>query len=339
MTMNSSGPISLAGTTAGQSIEIENGGNGTTMISLNDTAVRALAGVTTPNSTIIMPTNFYGKSNRVAISYTFTSNTANASLAMSSISGYSSGLSDITITNNAGIYLYATTNTSTYGLNLTGGATGDTVTLVNNGYIMGLGGNGGIATGAGPGFAGGPAINVGIGVNITINNTNASAYIGGGGGGGGAFSNGGGGGAGGGTGGTGNCTGAPGGTGGSIGAKGGNGGGTCCGGPGGGGGRIFPGCGGAPALSGHCDAGCGGGAGGGGGGAGGGGAGGAGSAVGGTASSHGGGGGGGWGASGGPSIAVDGNYAGGAGGKAVNLNGKTVTWTSGNTTRVWGVVS
>ena len=44
MTMNSSGPISLAGTTAGVSIEIENGGNGTTQISLNDSAVRTLAG-------------------------------------------------------------------------------------------------------------------------------------------------------------------------------------------------------------------------------------------------------------------------------------------------------
>ena len=56
MTLNSSGPISLAGTTAGVSIEIENGGNGTTQISLNDTAVRTLAGV--PSGAITMPTNF-----------------------------------------------------------------------------------------------------------------------------------------------------------------------------------------------------------------------------------------------------------------------------------------
>jgi hypothetical protein len=50
--------------------------------------------------------------------------------------------------------------------------------------------------------------------------------------------------------------------------------------------------------------------------------------------SGGGGGGGGWGASGGVA------YAGhGAGGKAVALNGKSVTWVSGNTTRVWGGVS
>jgi hypothetical protein len=61
MTLNSSGPISLAGTTAGVSIEVELGGGGTTQISLNDTNVRTLAGVA--SGAITMPTNFYGKSN------------------------------------------------------------------------------------------------------------------------------------------------------------------------------------------------------------------------------------------------------------------------------------
>ena len=63
MTLNASGPISLAGTTAGQSIEIELGGSGTAQISLNCTTVRTLAGV--PSGAIIIPTNFYGKSNVV----------------------------------------------------------------------------------------------------------------------------------------------------------------------------------------------------------------------------------------------------------------------------------
>ena len=63
MTLNASGPISLSGTTAGQSIEIELGGTGTTQISLNCTTVRTLAGVS--SGAIIMPTNFYGKSNAV----------------------------------------------------------------------------------------------------------------------------------------------------------------------------------------------------------------------------------------------------------------------------------
>ena len=61
MTLNASGPISLAGTTAGQSIEKELGGTGTSQISLNCSTVRTLAGV--PSGAIVMPTNFYGKSN------------------------------------------------------------------------------------------------------------------------------------------------------------------------------------------------------------------------------------------------------------------------------------
>lgn len=61
MTLNSSGPISLGGTTAGVSIEVELGGGGTTQISLNDSNVRSLAGVS--SGAITMPTNFYGKSN------------------------------------------------------------------------------------------------------------------------------------------------------------------------------------------------------------------------------------------------------------------------------------
>jgi hypothetical protein len=60
MTLNATGAISLAGTTTGQSIEVELGGNGTTQISLNDTNVRTLAGVA---SGAISLSNFYGKSN------------------------------------------------------------------------------------------------------------------------------------------------------------------------------------------------------------------------------------------------------------------------------------
>jgi hypothetical protein len=59
MALNSSGPISLAGTTTGQSIELELGGTGFTMISLNDSSVRSLAGV--PTGQIAMPTDFWGK--------------------------------------------------------------------------------------------------------------------------------------------------------------------------------------------------------------------------------------------------------------------------------------
>lgn len=60
MALNSSGPISLAGSTAGQSIALELSQSATGTISLNDAAVRNLAGV--PSGAITMPTNFWGKS-------------------------------------------------------------------------------------------------------------------------------------------------------------------------------------------------------------------------------------------------------------------------------------
>jgi len=335
MTLNSSGPISLAGTTAGQSIEIENGGNGTTTISLNDTAVRTLAGV--PSGAITMPTNFYGKSNSVNISYTYTSNTTNASLNVTSISGYVAGKSNITVTVNSGVYLWSN-STGTPGLTLTGGTTGDTVKLVNNGYIMGQGGNGG-ASGIN-GNAAGTALSIGYNISLTNN-----SYISGGGGGGagGTGNNcrgipGGGGGAGGGNGGTavnvGGAGGAVGATGANAstagcylstaggkggGAGGGGGGldnnGSCSAGAGGGGGRILPGVSGAGGSGAYP-----------------GGNGGSSNSVGSNATLAGAGGGG-WGTSGGSNS----GRTGGAGGNAIALNGHTVTYVvTGN---VWGAVS
>lgn len=60
MAMNSSGPISLGGATTGESINLEIGSPATSTVSLNDTIVRTLAGVV--SGTIVVPTDFYGKS-------------------------------------------------------------------------------------------------------------------------------------------------------------------------------------------------------------------------------------------------------------------------------------
>jgi len=327
MTLPASGAISF------NAINVELGVAGTTTANINQASYRTLAGV---SSGQISLSNFYGKSNRAVISHTFGSTTANASLNLNSIGGYVAGVSDITVTINGGVYLYCdTSNTATApttpGLNITGGTAGDTLTIVNNGFILGGGGKGGALQENG--IAGGPALS--LSRPATINNTNGSAYIAGGGGGGGgmgAISGGGGGGAGGGWGGAnGGAGGGPGAAGaaGSNGSGGGAGGGGCGSGKGagsgGGGGRILPGSGGA-------------------GGSGGGGTGGAGGSAnnsGGNGSlpNGGGGGGGGWGASGGASTGNSSNRVGGAGGKAVNLNGNSVTWVSGNTSRVYGSVS
>jgi hypothetical protein len=59
MALNGSGKISLAGSTAGESIALELSKSATGMISMNDTDVRALAGIT---SGVIQLDDFYGKS-------------------------------------------------------------------------------------------------------------------------------------------------------------------------------------------------------------------------------------------------------------------------------------
>lgn len=341
MVMPSSGPLNMGGTTIPVSVAAEIGLGLTTTISMDQANVRALAGVGGSGTSWSM-SSLYGKSWRVAISSTFAASTANASLNVAAIGGYVAGRSDITITVNAGVYLYST-STGTPGLTLSGGTSGDTITLVNNGFIMGMGGSGGVGPGSTVGNPGG--IGLQLGYPITVNNTNPVAYIGGGGGGGGSGANqGGGGGAGGAAGGNGSSSaggggggiggsGSPGATtpqGGSL-AVGGRGGGSGGGGGssytarttewagGGGGGRIFPGVGGAGGTPGNPlgqggSANAGGGAGG---------------------PGIRGAGGGGWGASGGTTP----QRAGGSGGRAVFLNGQTVTWVSGNTTRVYGAVS
>ncbi len=411
MVMPSSGPLSLGGTTSPVSVAAELGLGLTSTISMNQTNVRTLAGVSTVSGTTWSMSSLYGKSNRATASFTYAANTANASLNVAALSGYVAGNTDITITINTGIYVYST-STATPALSLSGGTTGDTITIVNNGFIMGMGGNGGpVDTGLdGPtntntfrsataGAAGGNALS--LGYPVTINNTNPVAYIGGGGGGGGAAyistdpigpntSNAaGGGGAGGGTGGSAIRTGLrtgpsltrAGGAGGGIGANGSNGaagswsparGPSDSGSAGGGGGRYFPGTnaqttanpsnfsrGGGANAAGTAVVGTAptqinsyqGGLGGQGGGA-----------AGGLMSHittikldigapYGiiGGGGGGWGASGGTGAGVitpspgfpttSALRAGGAGGRAVALNGRTVTWVAGNTSRVYGSVS
>jgi hypothetical protein len=134
MALNSSGPISIAGTVTGQSIQVELLGNGTTQMSLNDTTVRTLAGVA--SGEIAMPTNFYGKSNKFIAS--ITSSQADLNLRTWALANGWDGTVAVEITVNAGVYVYST-STSNAGLTVTGSFPGG-VTLINNGYIIGKGG-------------------------------------------------------------------------------------------------------------------------------------------------------------------------------------------------------
>lgn len=313
-----------------------------------------------------------GGVNRVSFNYVFSSNTTQTTITPANVPGYQAGKTDLTITVNSGIYVYST-DTNVAGLTIGSFAVGDTVRIINNGFIIGKGGDSPTArynpTGV-QGNNGGPAIRLSF--PVTIDNTNTNAYVAGGGGSGasGSYGNpigsGGGGAGGGGAGATiGNQTwntflpgGEPGQAGGDS--------------PppglgyfrrGGAGGRILPGVGGAALVATPQNTGIMYGRGGGAGGSGV-------YAIDSFADSIITGGGGGWGAAGGatygyngnPSASVTPQYGGGGssnqpavpfvirsfmvlrangglGGKAVDLQGNSVTWVSGDTTRVWGAIS
>jgi hypothetical protein len=379
MTLPLSGPISLL------EVNEELGFPPTDPINMNSSDVRLLFEVPISGSPISM-SDGYGKSS-TRFTLVVSSNTTNLNVRSAAVAaGWDEDLKVLVIV-APGVYVWSGSVASP--AMTISGSFPNGVEVLNQGYIMGCGGNG--AWGKASGTTGGTAIS--IGVNVTINNTNASAYIGGGGGGGGgiygqirssSFSNpalfafgGGGGGAGGGIGGgrgtaapstsstlsgtQGGGSGAgPGGTGGNqsnyfyslsnvvtvstaLGARGGTagGGGGQAGAPfstfniwggGGGGGRVFPGTTAAGSLSRTDDVTVVGGIGWGL------------NVSGGTGLSsgtygQGAGGGGGWGAVGGSAGNTTYGATGGPGGKAVALNGYSVTWTSGDTARVYGSVS
>ena len=201
MTLNSTGKISLGGLVTGESVNLELGVAAGTAISMPG-SVRTLTGIS--SGPITLPTNFYGKSFRVSLSVTFSTDTVNASVSMTTagLSGYVAGKTDLTITVNSGVNLWSNA-TASPALSIGGGTSGDTVTLVNNGNILGRGGDGLGGTIAANGVnSGGKALvfNIPATAAVYINNL---GYIAGGGGGGAfaSFGASGGGGAGGGRGG------------------------------------------------------------------------------------------------------------------------------------------
>jgi hypothetical protein len=183
MTLPASGPISF------NAINVELGQAGTTTANINQASYRTLAGV--PSGTISLG-NFYGKSNRVAISLTASGN--NYDVFANRGGSYVPGTSDITVTVPGTV---GSANTGSYAMLVPSGfSPGDTVTIVNNGVIQGAGGAGGGggngspsgATAGAGGAPGGSALYVNRPVTIQNNNTIASGG-GGGGGGGAAFNN------------------------------------------------------------------------------------------------------------------------------------------------------
>ena len=66
MALNASGPISLGGSTTGQSVNLELGQSTTATISFNDANVRTLTG-TSSGSTLSMPGGFWGKGAEISL--------------------------------------------------------------------------------------------------------------------------------------------------------------------------------------------------------------------------------------------------------------------------------
>jgi hypothetical protein len=133
---------------------------------------------------------FYGATNRIQIALTISSSTSsgyNILTEAQNAGGYEAGITDVTVTVNSGVYVGSPSDGTSYAMTASGFTSGDSVTLVNNGYILGKGGTGGagstgLVSTAPSGNAGGRAINASYAMTITNNGTIA----GGGGGGGGA---------------------------------------------------------------------------------------------------------------------------------------------------------
>lgn len=193
MALQSSGAISLS--------DIQNEFGGNNPISLSE-YYRGGSYVTDNNTNVptsggITMSNFYGAVKQ--FSYAFTSSVQQANLWSILVGAGWNGLDPVHVTINNGVYLWSD-DTSVGGMTISNQLSG-LLTVTNNGYIIGRGGNGGNGAG-GSGQNGGPAI-VNSATGVVFTNASGAYIAGGGGGGGGGWRGAGGGGAGGGTGGTG----------------------------------------------------------------------------------------------------------------------------------------
>lgn len=144
-----------------------------------------------PTSGTISMGNFYGSANRAIVSLVISGNVQNYDVFDNRGPNYVAGNTDLTVTINPGVVVGSASTGSFAMLVPSAFSPADTVTIVNNGTIIGAGGSGGSGGIAGqfvgnpgnPGAAGGNALYVNRPTIVTNNGTLASGGGGGGGGG------------------------------------------------------------------------------------------------------------------------------------------------------------
>jgi hypothetical protein len=180
MTLPSSGPISLS------QVDTQLGYSATAAISMNDAAVRSLAGVGGSGTAWSM-SSLYGKP---AGATTFTVTSSNSPYNCFTAAGSPTAAGSYIFNIGSGVVQGSNVDT-TPAMSIGAFPSGSTVRINNAGTIQGAGGDGGsgatpsgVGTTAGnPGGAGGTALAGTSGITTTLNNT--GSIIGGGGGGGG----------------------------------------------------------------------------------------------------------------------------------------------------------
>lgn len=170
MPLQTSGPISLANVAA------EFGGSAPHSMS----EYYGVAGLS--SSGILSLSDFYGLSNYIPFSYTYTSNQQEVTINDTTLSGLGwDGLGPVTIEVPANVYLWSDSRTIP-ALSLSG-TYPNGITLVVDGYIIGKGGTSAGGTSSTiAAESGGPALSLGCNCTITGN-----GYVAGGGGGGGNY--------------------------------------------------------------------------------------------------------------------------------------------------------